>query len=77
MLPVLRVLPLLYVLLVDGTVVHISFEISTILILDRLVDRLEGGVCTRQTLDQLQLLQEFQSLSFLCIEICLEGVAQV
>ena len=48
-----RVFPLLYVLLVDGAaVVHVSFEIITVLILDGLVDRLEGVVCTRETLDQ-------------------------
>jgi hypothetical protein len=49
---VLWVFPFLYVLLVDRAVVHVSFEIITVLILDGLVDRLEGVVCTRQTLDQ-------------------------
>jgi hypothetical protein len=49
---VLWVFPLLHVLLVDDIVVHVSFEIITVLILDGLVDRLEGVVCTRKTLDQ-------------------------
>ena len=43
-------LTLLYVLLVE---MHFRFEISTVLILDSLVDLLEGVVCTRQPLDQL------------------------
>jgi hypothetical protein len=50
--PVFWVFLLLYAFLVDGIVVHVSFEIITVLILDGLVDRLEGIVCTRQTLDQ-------------------------
>ena len=72
--PVLWVLTLLCVYLV---VVQVSFEISAVLILDGLVNRLEGVVCTRQPLDKFKLLQKFQPFSFLGIEICLEGVAQV